>query len=114
MRRVAETSSGEAEVASEVLELLRKAPGRQMSGATLCAQLYKQSTCARQVLQNRGGLKSFVSIPLLEKHVQFFGDKVCDGRDYCVGKPSVACGDVSREDRAGRGQRDGISWMISV
>ena len=70
-----------------------------MSGATLCAQLYKASACARQVLQDQGGLKSFISIPLLEKDVQFAPNKVRCGWLLVIAK-DVRC---ERSRRGGGG-----------
>jgi len=66
----------EAAVAAKLMGLLEAVPGREMAAAKLCSALYQECADAKDVVGEHGGLKRFITTPLLEHAVRFVADEV--------------------------------------
>jgi hypothetical protein len=61
-----------------LLNIVRQAPDGQISGASLCAALYKEYAFAKDVIvQEYKGLKNFLASSMLKDEVEFLSDQVC-------------------------------------
>jgi len=65
-------------VVDALLKIVRQAPGGQISGASLCATLYKEYAVAKDVIvQEYKGLKNFLASSMLKDEVAYVSDQVC-------------------------------------
>jgi len=65
----------EQAAADALLGLVRNAPGGQVAAAGLCSRLYKACPGVKAVIARHGGLKRFISSPLLAHAAQYVLDR---------------------------------------